>query len=237
MSEAKIKESIKYPHPESALFKGDSWIEIGRSAGGHSISARRINGKSNKRILLIGGVHGNETEGVAFMVGFCNEMADVSTYDHELFLIPVANPDGFLSYERKNSNGVDLNRNLPTKDWSPEAAEDKYHPGPAAGSEPENQALIRVIEDYKPDYIIPFHSWKPMINVNGPAKPFAEKMQKYLKMPIVDDIGYPTPGSLGTYTGWEKNIPTITLEFERGISLETVYQQAKQGIITSFDAL
>ena len=38
---------------------------------------------------------------------------------HRLVLIPLLNPDGFSQPRtRTNANGVDLNRNLPTKDWA-----------------------------------------------------------------------------------------------------------------------
>jgi protein MpaA len=34
--------------------------------------------------------------------------------------------------------------------------------------------------------------------------------------PIKGDIGYPTPGSFGTWAGIEKKIPMVTLEIESG---------------------
>jgi protein MpaA len=37
-------------------------------------------------------------------------------------------------------------------------------------------------------------------------------MSKYNGYPVEGDIGYPTPGSLGTYYGKERDIPVITLE-------------------------
>ncbi|MBY0385631.1 DUF2817 domain-containing protein, partial [bacterium] len=39
---------------------------------------------------------------------------------------------------------------------------------------------------------------------------------------IEETIGYPTPGSLGTYAGIERNIPTLTYEIERGLSANTI---------------
>ena len=40
---------------------------------------------------------------------------------------------------------------------------------------------------------------------------------------ITDDIGYPTPGSLGTWAGWERKIPTITLEIERDSTQDKIW--------------
>ena len=54
-----------------------------------------------------------------------------------------------------------------------------------------------------------------MINFDGPALELARRMSKINHYPVTSDIGYPTPGSFGTYAGIEHNIPTITLELPR----------------------
>ncbi|MDH5719606.1 MAG: DUF2817 domain-containing protein [Spirochaetia bacterium] len=236
-----IKESKKFKNYEDAVFEGGGWFILGHSAGQNKIMAKELRAEnSRKKVLLLGGVHGNETEGVQFMVDFCREFAkdeEKSPFGFDLFLVPVLNPDGFFAHERKNASGVDLNRNMPTKDWSPEFQEDKYNPGSHAGSEPESKILVDLLNKHYFDFIISFHSWKPMININGPAEIFGEKMKEKLKMKVVKDIGYPTPGSLGTYAGWERGIPTITLEFERGVELEGIYAYARDAILDSFKAL
>ncbi len=231
-----IKESIPYEDPRSALFSGEGWEPLGYSVIGEAIQAKYLPSASDDApiVLLIGGVHGNETEGIRFMEEFTREFVletSISPFSCSLAIIPVANPDGLITHRRQNANGVDLNRNMPTKDWTAEHQEERYFPGRAAGSEPETRALLAGLDKFQPDFIISFHSWKPMININGPAKTLAEKIKKDFNYPITEDIGYPTPGSLGTYAGWERNIPTITLEFERGLSLDTIYQSARQGVI------
>ena len=100
----------------------------------------------------------------------------------ELWFIPVANPDGYdHSFEdgqrlwRKNlrdndgdgvitpQDGVDLNRNLPTR-WgyddegsSPSPASDTYR-GTAPASEPETQALDALFARIAPEYFVNYHS-------------------------------------------------------------------------------
>jgi len=230
-----LKESLPYEDTSRAIFSGSDWETIGKSANNHNITGKLLkSAKKGKNALLIGGVHGNETEGVRFMEDFVREFGlhnAVSPLSCNIYLVPVFNPDGFLEFKRGNGNNVDLNRNMPTKDWSDQFSEQKYYPGSRACSEPETEAMINLLVNFKPDFIISFHSWKPMININGPAMPFAEAMKKNMNMDIVEDIGYPTPGSLGTYAGWERKIPTITLEFERGLALESIYPNARQAVL------
>ena len=123
---------------------------------------------------------------------------------------------------RQNSSGVDLNRNLPTKDWSPEIKGPRYQPGNRPNSEPENQALSKFIEEEKPHFVLSLHSWHPVLNVNGDCLPEAEVLSKFTGYKIDTDIGYPTPGCLGTFAGLERNCPTLTYEIQRGLPLNEV---------------
>lgn len=184
-----------------------------------------------RALLLIGGVHGDETEGYYLVERFLQE-GDWKGLGGKaaLWVIPRMNPDGCAARTRGNANGVDLNRNMPTKDWSPEVAKPRYHPGPAAGSEPETIALMRVIERLRPHAIISCHSWQPMINYNGPCRALAAKMAEHNGYRVSDDIGYPTPGSLGTWSGWERKIPTITLEIEEDSPEATIWQTHARGL-------
>ncbi len=196
---------------------------VDRSPGGREIDLYRLtNGPVN--LLLIGGVHGDEPEGYYLVERF---MKDGGWKQLEgkaaLWMLPRMNPDGCALNTRVNLNKVDLNRNMATKDWSPVAAKERYHPGPAAGSELETRALVRVIEDLKPRAIISMHTYDPMINYNGPCRKLADVLAKGSGYIVTDHIGYPTPGSLGTWAGWEREIPTITLEIERDCGPEKTW--------------
>ena len=172
-------------------------------------------------VLIINGVHGDEPEGVVGARGLLETFRQKYSLDLNITLIPELNPEGVLLNTRGNSNKVDLNRNLPTKDWSPVAASERYYPGPTALSEKENQALVTWLKDNKTDFIISLHSWKPMLNINGdiPEALVIAKLTGYI---IDADIGYPTPGSLGTYAGIENKIPTLTYEIERDIQFDQI---------------
>ena len=179
-------------------------------------------GTQGPQILIIGGVHGDEPEGVVVTQELLKRFNKDFPYKIKLTLIPILNCDGVLTSQRTNGNKVDLNRNFPTKDWSPHFDDPRYHPGSQPGSEPENQVLLKWIKLNHPKFILTFHSWDPLLNVNGDCFPEAQIISEHTKYKIVEDIGYPTPGSLGTYCGLERGMPTITYEIERGSSPQDI---------------
>ena len=195
-------------------------------------------GKEGPVILVLGGVHGDEPEGNWIALGLLKKWMENFPYKLRLTIVPCFNIEGSLSHERTNFNKVDLNRNLPSKNWTnkpkgsvSESSESdnlsennpsvnlektRYNPGPYACSETENKALVKWINTNKPKLIISLHSWKPMINTNGDCHPEAKIMAEATGYKLIDYIGYPTPGSLGDYCGVERNIPVITYEAARG---------------------
>lgn len=194
---------------------------FGTTSQGLPIVAHKF-GRSGPQILILGGVHGNETEGVVAGFGLLHQFMNSFPYELNLTLIPVFNVDGVLEKSRLNGRGVDLNRNLPTNDWNPAAFNAKYPPGPSPNSELENQALVKFLEANSPRLVISLHSWNPMLNINGRCKPEAELISKLTGYSIEESIGYPTPGCLGTYCGLERDMPTITYEIERGLDPKQV---------------
>lgn len=179
-------------------------------------------GYEGAKILIIGGVHGDEIEGVSLALGLLDRWLLQFDLKLQVSLIPMLNVDGVLKKTRVNARGVDLNRNLPTKDWTAEVLNPRYPPGPNAMSEPENKALVKLIDDIKPNWILNLHSWKPMLNTNGNCEPLASILHRMTGYSIEPTVGYSTPGCLGTYTGIERGIPTITYEIERGLSTEKI---------------
>lgn len=146
-----------------------------------------------------------------------------------LIFIPCLNPDGMQLGRRTNANGVDLNRNFPTKNWGEDTSlagdnPSDYYGGKAPASEIETQFVIDVIEKYKPELIITLHAPYKVVNYDGPAKDTAEKISKIIGYPVEASIGYPTPGSFGTYAGVERQIPTITLELDETCPVKNLIQ-------------
>ena len=88
--------------------------------------------------------------------------------------------------------------------------------------------MINVIEEYKPKLILTLHTPYKIVNYDGPAKEVSEKISEIISYPVEESIGYPTPGSFGTYAGVEKNIPTITLEMDEEEDINSLYSKVKK---------
>lgn len=195
---------------------------------------KKIHPTSKKKpFLFIGGVHGDEPEGVEVALKLL-EWLKAAEKSHPLrswLLIPCLNPDGYKKNERMNGNGVDLNRNFPSKDWTSQNDRGpRYNPGTHAASEPEVKAVVELIEKEKPEAIFHFHSWEPCVVYTGsPGKSYADFLSPGPRYPVREDIGYPTPGSLGQY-GWQVHkIPVICLEEQEKINLSEVWSHFQKG--------
>lgn len=176
------------------------------------IEAFKSDNKASKWTYLIAGVHGDEVEGVFVLNKLFEWLQNEYNGNKNFIVVPIVNVDGYRAGTRVNSHGVDLNRNLPSKKWSAEYSEDKYNPGPKPLSEPENQFLEKLFNKFPPKFIISFHSWKPIINYNGDCLEVANFLHDRTGYVVQDDIGYPTPGSLGEYAPENFNSPVITYE-------------------------
>lgn len=167
--------------------------------------------------MVFAGVHGDEARGVQvahLLIDCLAELSDSAFSRLQAIVMPVANPDGYASSTRKNANGVDLNRNFPTKDYDTGQKDPahKFYGGPAPASEPETKAILEAVRLYRPRLMISLHEPMGCVNYNGPSLRLARRISTVTGLPVVGDIGYPCPGSMGTYFGRERRIPLITLE-------------------------
>ena len=186
-----------------------------------------------KTILFIGVFHGDEPEGEFLVQNLMTEVKSNTELikNKRILFIPVLNPDGKELKTRGNSNGVDLNRNFPTQNWEQSREKDSYYSGKSPVSEVETRFLVDVIEEYNLGLIVTLHTPYRVVNYDGPAKEVAELISTYTSYPVQEDIGYPTPGSFGTYAGIERNIPTITLELPENVELNKLWSENKQALI------
>ena len=90
-----------------------------------------------------------------------------------------------------------------------------------------------MIEGLKPSRIVSIHSPLHGVNYDGPAEDLALAMSEANGYPLLPDLGYPTPGSLGSYAGGALGIPTITLELPKHGLAEIVWQANYPAILTA----
>ncbi|MGZ5279183.1 MAG: DUF2817 domain-containing protein [Pseudobdellovibrionaceae bacterium] len=213
----------------SPILHQSSWTQ---SALKKSIELFSSQHGAERPLLFIGGVHGDEPEGVELAIRFLSWLQKNNNSNlHSWFLIPCLNVDGFSKQERTNGNGVDLNRNFPSRDWSPHIKAPRYNPGPHPTSEPEVKALCRLIAETQPQAIFHFHSWEPCVVYTGePGRPWAVRAAGDSGYVVREDIGYPTPGSLGQYGWMECKIPVVCIEEQERSELSQTWPRFSRGL-------
>jgi len=201
---------------KSTIVEG-RWIGLGRSVEGRRIKAWVRRGQSASNVLVLGGMHGDEPKSVYVAQRLIDELvADSSTGKNVGWVVvPIVNPDGYERRRRRNARNVDLNRNFPTRNWKIGSPRSRMYGGPKPASEPETRLVIKLVERYRPACIITIHSISKRRfcnNYDGPGRAIARLMSRHNGYPVTANIGYPTPGSFGTWAGAERGIRTITLE-------------------------
>jgi murein peptide amidase A len=192
-----------------------AWTTIGQSVEGRPLRVS-CHGNGPRRVLWVGGIHGDEREGrvataelPAALAAGPGALAEVT-----LIILEDANPDGSANGTRGNARGVDLNRNYPAANF---LAGKNY--GAAPLDQPEARVLHDLILAERPDLVIVAHAWRGdyFINFDGPAGQLADLFARRSGFPVkASDKFAPTPGSLGSWVGRKLGVPILTLEYLRG---------------------
>ncbi|MBY0572486.1 MAG: DUF2817 domain-containing protein [Undibacterium sp.] len=176
------------------------------------------------RILLIGGIHGDEQTASAIVFKWLELMHKSAAQEFDWKVAPLINPDGLLAKKPKrvNANGIDLNRNFPTPNWEAEApqywekktkSDPRRFPGKQPISEPESRWVFETIKSYQPHVIISVHAPFGVLDLDGPAKP-----PKRFGRLLFNRVGV-YPGSLGNYSGMHQAIPVLTIELPNALKM------------------
>jgi predicted deacylase len=186
-------------------------------------------GKSG--VMIIAGIHGSEPTGAeiaARLVALLNQDPSAGARV-PIAILAAANPDGLARKKRTNAHGVDLNRNFPARNWRASRAH-----GPKPASEPETRAIIAAVELTRPACVVSIHAItgsRQCNNYDGPGRDLAEVMSRYNGYRVAETIGYPTPGSLGSWCGHDLRIPTLTLELPRSASGDECWEQNREALL------
>lgn len=173
------------------------------------------------QLLVLAAIHGDEDETTVVV---SEALRCIPRGDLRAAVILCGNPDGMLRGTRGNARGVDLNRNFPTSNWSGDAVYYKSRAnddrdialstGGAPASEPETQALLSLIERMSPRAVVSLHSALACVDDAG-ASHLGRQLADRTALPFLTEIGYPTPGSMGTWAA-EQRLNLVTLELEDG---------------------
>ncbi len=185
-----------------------------------------------KRVLLIGGIHGDELSSVSVVFQWMELLKSDRFQHYHWRVLPCANPDGVFAKpsRRINARGVDLNRNFPSPDWSGRAlnywrqkakSDPRRYPGAQAASEPETRWIAEQIAQFKPDAIVSVHAPYGLLDFDGPRDP--PKKLGYLRL---QPLGV-YPGSLGDYAGLSLELPVITLELPQATQSPSAAQSGR----------
>ncbi len=210
---------------------------IGYSVEGRPITAYSF-GDGPKKVLYVGGMHGNEWSSVVLMNAWMDEL-DKRFHeipdDHTVIVIPNSSPDSGVADSRLNANEVDLNRNFPTDDWQSEV----QIPGPtllpegggtSALSEPESEALAKFVRTQRPQLVLTYHAVASVVigndvgQANDWAKTYAD--QAGYEFATNDQLNqvfnYSATGAFEDWLNDELAIPALLVE------LGTMYDDEMQ---------
>ena len=188
----------------------------GRSRLGAPLEVWRPRGACS--VLIFAGIHGDEPETTSALSWALRHAAEPSPH---CAVVLAANPDGLIRGTRANAAGVDLNRNFPASNWRPDPvayralSEDPrdvaLSPGEAPVSEPEVEALVELIAELRPrTSVIALHA--PLACIEEPERSdLGRWLANESHLPLVDDVGYATPGSFGSWAP-EHDTHVITYE-------------------------
>ncbi len=190
-------------------------VVIGRTVTGRPIRALHYDSsllyaRRRPAAVLFGAIHGDEPLGVHCLLELCNEL-DRMAPGREVWVIPALNVDGLIARHKNNANDIDLNRNFDAANWKA-TGKPGYSGGREPGSEPETQALMRLIEETGAERLVALHSPYRMVNWDGSGERLAVAMAELNGYEVTDNMGYPTPGSFGSLFGVDRGLEVVTLE-------------------------
>lgn len=209
-------------------------INVGSSQQGAPILMHSF-GEELRPLLIFAAIHGDEpnTAGVAKRLIEYLDAHPEAYSGRSVVVIPVTNPDGLSRKARGNIRGVDVNRNFPARNWQP-SKPGRYHGGAAASSEPETLALIKSVELLDPRGIISLHCiarGRHGNNFDGPGEGLAKLLAGKNGYRVLKTIGYPTPGSFGSWAGVDRAIPTVTLELPSDLDSEAAWRENRDALL------
>ena len=225
--------------------------EIGKSCLGEPLVVYRF-GEGERAILYVGAHHGMEWITALLLYRLIGDLSLSHTRrgvgdllsDKRLYILPILNPDGvdislratqkeaktkFIRWQA-NARGVDLNHNYDAGFAAYKEIEraNGIHPGPTRYSgahpfsEPETQAMKRLLEAISPALTLSLHTQGEEIFYTPTDPPvrgvrrIGETLARILSYRLGQAAGYAAYGGLSDYIAEVLRLPAYTLECGRG---------------------
>ncbi len=235
---------------ESGITGGSKWsmnsrstcktvFSLGSSVQGRALTAYRF-GSGATKIVFVSGMHGNERSSYRTLIAFVDELerryGEIPA-DKTVVIIPDINPDGYAAQSRTNANGIDLNRNFPSNDWTTGV----YMPGglyldngggASPLDQPESASLASYINSIGPRAVLTYHAVARTVISNGAGDSSAlasiyANNSGFAQYDYSHEDGifnYPTTGEFETWLADKKGIPTLLVELAT-MSSNEIYSQ------------
>ena len=206
------EEEAPSPAPCSPPRPPAEYTVESRSVEGRAIRCTVL-GSGPRRVLILGGFHGDEPAGPRLCRRLCDELRrrPALLEGRQVLVVPILNPDGRARHSRFNARGVDLNRNFDTSN-----RRETRTAGPVPLSEPETRFAAALIRVFRPACIVSIHQPLGCVDWDGPARAAAEALSQACGLPV-KKLGA-RPGSLGSFAGVDLGLPTLTLELPAAAS-------------------
>jgi protein MpaA len=209
-------------------------VVVGKTHQGRQIVAYfRGDPKARRVLLILGQMHGDEPAGRRTALHAIQRAKPRAGTG--LWIIPSMNPDGRARHTRTNARGVDLNRNWPTSGWIKGSKGSRTYGGPKKGSERETRAMMRFLQEHRPDYIASLHQPLNGIGTSDKDVAFEKRLAKHLGLKRKYFGVAQGKGTSPTLTGWYnrhhgRHGTAITVEYAKKPSA-TFVKKAVRGLM------
>ncbi len=201
------------------------WEEAGRSLEGRPVEAIQFGRQADRRVLVIASLAGSDPESVRFVDRLATRLSRIDefgngTTDVAALLIRSPNPDGLAGHFSTNSQGVELNRNFPSPRFPITRT---TRTGPEPGSEPETQAIMQLLTDFRPTHLVHVRpgsgSELLLLCENQNLRPITEQCVD-VSINVACHDGDFKAGSIEEYCRgqWNTDIMTVYLPGERSMA-------------------